>query len=899
MITTLIRFISKFPIEHSKKVIWLSLLITFFSVAFLPRLYVSTDRNLLAGKDSKEFKRREEVSKMFGTSLVSVVVISADTMQKAKDASDTLAGKLKNHPEFIKEVFYKADLNFFEKHAFMFAPLSTVNNIQSTLNSGKIDFEVLEDSTDLSELILKSADFLSNQPAPKDVDRDKEKEGFNFIGNVLDDVSNWFKDDNVKQLSVINSMLSRASPLQGKGDPSGYLTDKDGKSPSLIIMFIQPASNSGAMEKVAPLTDFIRKKAKETEKKLSGVKTYVSGMPSLQTDELRLVSRDCLVSGFAAGIGVLLIFLIAFRSFRVTIFLVLPLGVGLIWAAGFTGAVYGHLTMITSYFAAVLFGLGVAFTIHIVARFHEALIDGNDKLQAIEIAMTGAGPGVFVGGTTTALAFLAIVFSEFKGFAEMGVISGVGVTLILIANLTLLPAALVLWHPGISAVVVKKRTGRFWDIISRSKFVVPGIIIILFLTGFAFINKINFNYAVESMLPGNSDAVKAIKIMNERTNFSSMYSVSVASSLKNAKKMALKFETLSTVARADAVSDFVPEEQDAKIKTLKSINKDVETRFKKLAALFSQKVKDKNTLTANSLGTSFEELADVFEDLSFDAKRAGRREAKPLALLAEKARKTSDIIKKGSDKRAKELQSLVFGLISRGLNVLVFGFNDKGFSAQDLPDNIKKRFVSADNRHFAVFIYPAGDIGNKEFFYKHVSELQSVDPGVTGHVVTHKRFTKMVHRGFKQAVLWSLLAVVLLVIIDLKTVKGVLMALGPVVLAAGLTALVMELTGFMLNYANLMALPILIGTGVDYGVHMAHRMQQSGDIVVAAKTTGRAIALSGVTTLIGFGSLLLGNHWGVKSLGLLLVIGIFFALLVSLVVLPGIMRSNKKSESAK
>jgi len=94
-----------------------------------------------------------------------------------------------------------------------------------------------------------------------------------------------------------------------------------------------------------------------------------------------------------------------------------------------------------------------------------------------------------------------------------------------------------------------------------------------------------------------------------------------------------------------------------------------------------------------------------------------------------------------------------------------------------------------------------------------------------------------------------------------------------------------------------MALPILIGTGVDYGVHLAHRTAQSGSVVVAARTTGRAIALSGITTLIGFGSLILGNHWGVRSLGLLLCIGITFALLGAMVVLPGLFRSRDEATS--
>jgi predicted RND superfamily exporter protein len=151
----------------------------------------------------------------------------------------------------------------------------------------------------------------------------------------------------------------------------------------------------------------------------------------------------------------------------------------------------------------------------------------------------------------------------------------------------------------------------------------------------------------------------------------------------------------------------------------------------------------------------------------------------------------------------------------------------------------------------------------------------------------------MVHAGFRNAVILSALAVFLLVLWDQRSLRGLAIALTPVVCGAGWTALLMALTSFSLNYANILALPILIGTGVDYGVHLAHRSRQEGSIWVAAQTTGRAIALSGLTTLIGFGSLTVGDHWGVRSLGLLLVAGIASSLITTLVVIPGIVHKKK------
>ncbi|HUT78690.1 MAG TPA: MMPL family transporter, partial [Polyangia bacterium] len=593
-------------------------------------------------------------------------------------------------------------------------------------------------------------------------------------------------------------------------------------------------------------------------------------------------------------IGVLLVFMLAFRSFRVGLFLVLPLGVGLLWSAGFTGALYGHLTMITSYFAAVLFGLGVAFTIHIVARFHEALRRGQAKQEAIGIALTRAGPGVVVGGVTTALAFFAIAFSDFQGIAEMGVISGVGTMLILLANLTLLPASLLLWHPGLVVVErVREREQVFWARIGRSRLVVPLLAGAALVAGVVVAPRLGFDYAVESMLPGDAEAVRGIRLLDRRTDFSTMYSVTVADSLEEAARLRERLAALPTVSRAESVDQFVPGEQDRKRAILARVS---EVASGKVAAVVESLRRDlagngKPGIGKARLLEAFRELADTIQDLAFDAKKAGRREAPALERLAARAANLVSVVERqGTDARAAGFEREVRRNLLRGFEILAAGLVDPGFSVADLPAAMRGRYLSRDGKRYAVIVFPKGDIGDRDFLWAHVDELLSVDPGVTGHPVTHRAFTEMVHHGFRQAVLLSAAAVLLLVLLDLRRPRGILLALAPVVLGAGWTALVMYLTDFKWNYANLMGLPILIGTGVDYGVHLAHRAEQENSVAEAARTTGKAIALSGLTTLIGFGSLALGNHWGVRSLGLVLVLGISSALVASLVVLPGMLR---------
>ncbi len=907
MISLLMRWLARLPLQYPRRVLWGALLLTVVASIFIPRLHVSTDRNLLAGEDSAAFKRREEISRQFGTSNVSVAIIEADSQQLANQVADALATKLREYPAYIRDVFYKADTSFFESHALMFVPPEKIEAGVTALNDGAFRLQVFENTKNLSELILSGAELLKEQTAVPEGQTAQIARAVDSIESLLAATATWFQSDTAESFAPLEQLkkdFTAQMAIPEMPDTGGYFTATDGKAPFLAIVFIQPTRDSQGMEVVAPLTDLIRDVAAKVTQTYGG-RVYVSGLPSLATDELRMVSRDCVVAGVIAGLGVLIVFILAYRSLRISLFLVLPLGAGLIWAAGFTGLIYAHLTMITSYFAAVLFGLGVAFTIHIVDRFHEALAAGQSKSVAMETALAGAGPGVIVGALTTAFAFLAIMFSEFQGFAEMGVISGVGIIMILIANMTLLPAALLLWHPGRNAVQVNRFIQRFsanraerpsspsnrYARLRRWSVIVIGTG--LFVAGIVAAPHVKFNYAVESMLPSSSDAVTGMKILNERTPFSTTFSMTAVNSPGKARKLTRAFQRLATVSKVESVAMFVPENQSARVRALSGLHTDVKSALLRISRNWRAISAAPEFSDKDSLIGALEELQFTLKDLAFDAERAGRVESQYLERLSAAARTAAQAVKKSDAKRVKRFETLFFKFMAQLSRVARSAAKPTVISPINLPDTIRRRYVSADGKQFAVIVYPAGDIGEKSFFYRHVQELLRVDSSITGHPVTHYAFTAMIQKGFTRAVLLSALTVLLLVLMDLRSATGLLLSLGPVVLAAGWTALLMYFTGLKFNYANLMGLPILIGTGVDYGVHLAHRYKQEGSMRIALQTTGRAVILSAITTLIGFGSLLAGDHWGVKSLGILLVSGILFAAIAAIVVLPVIVSRER------
>jgi len=895
MIRWLMQLFAPVPLKHPRKIIAMAVLLTLVAAYFFPRLYVSTDLNLIASQDDPSAKRRDEVNRIFGTTLVAAVVITGrDDPAEVRKAADELSQALSGHKDQVKEVFYKADIAFFERHALLFLPPDKLAKFVKALERGDVGIDTFQKAQDLPALIDIWADKMGSAAMPEDADPADIEKSLDVFGELVDEIALWIKDRSRQSLDLVGKLWTGGPSMSGTAASEGYLTDNDGKSPRLAVLFVQPANNSQAMEVVAPFTDTIRAEAARVMARHAGFSALVTGMPALTTDELRVVTRDILVTGVIAGLGTILIFAITFMSVRVTLFVLITLGLGLFWTTGLTAAVYGHLTMISGYFAAQLFGLGVAYTIYITSRFHETLLQGHEKRKALEIALAKAGPGVIGSALTAIVAFFAMSLSEFKGFSELGIIAGTGCSIILLANLTLLPAALLLWHPGKKAVRVRSDGGAFWGRFERIPRIIPWAGVAVCVVGLGLIPRIGFDYAVENLLPSTQESVIGLRLLNSRTDFTTNYTVSVAGSIQEAERLQKKLSALPTVARAESLAMFVPSGQKESLGILEQVPmQQREEVARALLAIEGYRNQLGNTTTA-SFAEALTKMEESLQDVVFAAKSANRKEAVKLEALSKKVEKARQaVLEAKNDSRVRELERQIFDGLVRGLRVLVSGLSEKGFGADDLPHAIRGRYLGMDQKSYAVIAFPKGDIANRDFFERYVADVQSVDPQATGHPVTHLAFTHQIHRGFRQAAIFAAIAVIILILLDFRRPREFGMVFLPVVIGGGWTALFLVAAGIKFNYANLMAIPILIGTGVDFAINLAHRSRQEGSVWTAVKTTGKAITVSGSTALLGFGSLILGAHWGVKSLGLVLAFGIASCLTVSLLILPALLERKK------
>jgi predicted RND superfamily exporter protein len=210
---------------------------------------------------------------------------------------------------------------------------------------------------------------------------------------------------------------------------------------------------------------------------------------------------------------------------------------------------------------------------------------------------------------------------------------------------------------------------------------------------------------------------------------------------------------------------------------------------------------------------------------------------------------------------------------------------------QDLPTVLKDRFIGKTGKYL-VSIFPAGDIWDFDAREELLKQMRAVDPKVTGNLVHLIESSRLMKEGYIHGGGYAMAAILLYIFITFKNLRTVALILMPVVVGSIWTVGIMDLFGIRFNLANLVILPLILGVGVVNGIHIIHRYREEPDKTtsVLERSTGQAVVLSSLTTMMGFGSLMVADHQGIYSLGLVLTLGVFSCLLVSVTTLPAVLR---------
>lgn len=610
-----------------------------------------------------------------------------------------------------------------------------------------------------------------------------------------------------------------------------------------------------------------------------GSKIRMTGEIVLEHEELEGVSKGAVISGLISLFLVCASLWFGLRSFKLLLVVFIVLILGLIFTAGFATLAIGHLNLISIAFAVLYIGLGVDYAIHICLHYRECLVLGMENHSAINYGLRNVRFSIFLCTVTTSIGFLAFVPTDFAGVSELGIISSAGMFIAMGVSLTLLPALLtILTIKNVKPIRPLFNFNPLVISLFNYSSYIKVCAIIFALISLVLLTQLSFDSNPINLRDPNSESVITIKeLLTSHTD--SPFALSVLTQdLESAEKLAIKLEQLPSVRDALFIDSFVAKNQAQKLEIIYDLNLifgnqlDAFTEASK-PTYPKQALLNFNTSITKILANKTNLIhAEILQQLQFNSSR----------LLANHSEQSYHTLE-------QNILSLL-PVVARRLSVSLAAMP---YKLSDLPDYISRHWLS-NNGFYKILITPEYNQNNIENLKQFVAEVKTIAPTASGLSVIDQASGIAVVNAFIQAFSWAIITIFLLLLFIFRDFKSTLLVIGPLLLAGLLTVATNVLLGKSFNFASIIALPLLMGMGIDSSIHIMHSLKS--ELVrtdkVLRSNTARGVFFSALTTLCSFSSLTYTSHVGTFSMGLLLAIGIFFTLVCTLIVLPAFYGKN-------
>ena len=839
------------------------------SVALTPRLEISTSRfELLEPDRENDLRERSDL----------IVAIGTSDADEGRRVADELARRLSSELPGARHVLHRIDPELFRGRVLLFADLEDLEAILGSLargGSASVEADLAEADRRFAVDEEVTLDSLERDPAPT------APGDVHPLLRFLDELGRWLDDER-------RGAIPFAEPRRDLSlDDAGYFVSDDGRT---RYVFVERRTTSDRYAIVAPMVERARAIASRISREHPGARIRFTGYPAVAVDEVDAIRRGSVWTGALAFVLVIVIFAYAFRSRAAIVVATIPLALGIAWALGMIVLVVGRLNLLTQAAAPVFAGLGIDFAIHLIAAYERERGDQKPHAVAIARALCGPGKGVVTGALTTSAAFLALTTVGFRAVAELGVVAGAGLALVLALVLFVTPALLTLGErygsawlriaggPPRAEDASAKAATRFATFVTRTPrttLVVAAMVTFGCALG---IPRVRFDAHIEALLPADAESVVAGAEMTRRSSFSNEYLATTVGSIEEARRLGARLAALPRVGRVESLADLLPDRQAEHIALVEAVGHPAPPATPSAPS-------DVERVRAL--------LARLARDVSATATEVERAGATATAAdLREVVSRTSAIRRRLSEPGARQrLHAFDAALRERASHLRDELASIRPMTLDDLPRALVDRLVrrSADgSRRYAVYVYPEGDLFAEGALGAFVRDVRAVDSSFTGRPRALDSFLHAMARDLRTASLLAIVLVAILLWLDFRRGREVMLALVPIALGAVWLVGIAGWTGIAANMANVAALPLIIGIGVDDGVHLLHFRRLDRNTAAALARAFAVVVLTTATTVAGFGTLGLAAHRGMRSFALVLVIGSTACLLATLFVLPAL-----------
>jgi len=846
--------------RHALAVSLVYLVGTIFGAFFAAgRLSVDTDLGKLISSDVAWRQQEEALDQAFPqNSDLLAIVIDGQTPDQTSDATAALADRLALRPDLFKSIRIPGSGEFFARNGLLFLPTQETQEFADQLIAAQPLLGTLAADPSLSG-VFGTLDLLAQGALHGDIPAESLDAPFTAIAEATE-----------------AAVAGRYAPLSWQTLLSGRAAD-----PRELRHFIlvQPVLDYDEIEPGARASVVIRAQARALGLTPDrGVRVRITGDVALSDAQLASLSEG---AGFSATLSVSLLFLLllaALRSLRLVGAIIGTLVAGLVASACFAVVAVGALNPISVAFAVLFVGITIDFGIQFTVRCRAERFRTGDLADALHRTAIGIGGPLTAAATATAAGFFAFVPTEYTGVRDLGMIAGVSMLIALVLNLTLLPALLVLSRARGEPRPIGFRWAAPIDafLLNHRKAIALGSVLIA-LASTGALPWLRFDFNPLDLQSRNSEAVSTLFDLVADPN-STPYTIEILEpSVDEAAALAKKLDALPEVGQTVTVKSFVPEDQAAKLAILQDAR--------------------------NLLGPSL-----------FPATiRPPPSDAKILATVADFDKDTKALAAQGNHS-AERLEHALSAVLTRGRSVLPQLVGNLAANAarrldelrtalgaqkeirlEDLPPDIKSDWIASDGRA-RIEVFPKGIVSDNASLARFVAAVRAVAPNATGTPVTIQESANTVTRAFTTAGVIALISIAILLLAVLRRVTDVALVLAPLILAGLLTLATGVVVGMPLNYANVIALPLLLGIGVSFDIYFVMRWRAgTGDLLQSS--TARAILFSALTTGTAFGSLALSNHPGTSDMGKLLTLSLAYTLLCTFIVLPALLGPVKRNGS--
>lgn len=873
--------VAQLSIKYSKSTLLISFLLAIVSLFYAQaKLSFDTNQDSLISKKQGYFVEYLDFLKEFGDWEYIYVVLDLEqtlrnqkitnptldqTLQFRNEARTTvdkiaeLAGK---HPNLFQSIEYKINPKLITDQLLLLAPQSDFDAVltEAEKNTNSIsEFLGINNSAQFYDFISSQLMKLESSENNQQMER--------YAPIFMSALFAPFEKNELRQFISFDP-LELASDF--KIDPQGYFFSENGK---LMFMKLMPTKNFSSMEIVSEPLAALRDILQNIRKSNPDLVLGVTGRPVLQNDEAKSTQSDSEWAGIVSFLLVALLVLFYFRSFKRSLFVLLGLCVSTCWTIGFITLVFGTINLITIVFTIILIGLGIDYGIHYLIGYQHLRLNGADTAEAIRNTTAHTGKGIFLGALTSSVAFLTCIFTDFLGLQQLGIIAGVGILFCCIAQIVMFPAMLNLFDTK-SVPLQSLQVPSFSLFDFSVKKPRPVMLILGFITvaGIWALTKVEFNHNLLDLQDPKLESVRFENLIQNKSDHSTWFLAQKFSSLKDLNDARTKIQKLPSVKTTASILDILPYDSDLRQKQLQQL---------------SQKISNTTISHSNnkSLKDTVSNLAQQIGKLGNKAFSAGMEdEFAELNKIRTRLNKHVQSIEQASLTQAPNESEFMIQLNSIQ-NTIRNILAPHPVSEQNLDQTLLSMYKSSKG-NYSLSIFPKDNIWDDLKMQNFITDVRQIAPNITGAPITHFESAKRMVSGFSLVAGLTSLIVLILMFLEFRRWQIAFIIFSNLLIGMTWLALFMWLTDLSINLANFFAIPVLIGSGVDQGIHVMHRYLHTRSIEDLFRTVIPAIGLSCLTTIFGFAALSFVSHRGLASFGLIMTAGSTFTFLSASILLP-------------